>query len=120
MSAESCMMRSDFKSETARTADKPGMQTVEEDLLTLNAIAPDLLDHVPVLFEETVRGSLSYMLGAKESKNILDWFRTGELRNRQGVFSRLASVYGERASPIEKMIDRAFGIRIHDLLRQLA
>lgn len=114
------MMRSDLMTETHALADKPGIQTVEQDLLTLNEIAPDLLEHVPVLFEETVRGSLSYMLGAKESKNLLDYFRADELKNRQGVFSRLASVYGERASPIQKMIDRAFGIRVHDLLLQLA
>ena len=99
---------------------KPGIPTVEEDLLTLNAMAPDLLEHVPVLFEETVRGALSYMLGGKESGNVLAWFRGDELTNRQGVFARLASVYGERASPIQKMIDRVFGIRVHELLQQLS
>jgi hypothetical protein len=113
------MMRGDLRRETSALADEAGIETVEEDLFSLNAIAPDLLEHVPALFEETVRGSLSYMLGARESKKLLDWFRADELRNRDGVFSRLASVYGERASPLQIMIDRAFGIRVHHLLQQL-
>ncbi len=61
-------MQGDLKSETRGLADQAGIPTVEEDLLTLNAMAPDLLEHVPVLFEETVRGALSYMLGGKESE----------------------------------------------------
>jgi len=92
---------------------------VEEDLLTLNVIAPDLLERVPVLFAETVRESLSYMLGTKESGNVLGWFRESELANRAGVFDRLVSVYGAKASPIQKVIDRVFGMRVHELLWQL-
>jgi len=113
------MMESELKRETRGLVNQQGMQTVEEDLLTLNAMAPDLLEHVPVLFEETVRGSLSYMLGAKASRSMLEWFRANELTDRSGVFARLTSVYGERASPLQNMIDRVFGMRVHELLQQL-
>jgi hypothetical protein len=113
------MMESELKSETRGLADNPGTQTVEEDLFTLNVMAPDLLEQVPVLFEETVRGSLTYMLGARESRSMLEWFRAKELTDRHGVFARLASVYGERASPLQNMIDRVFGMRVHELLQQL-
>jgi len=95
------------------------MQSVEQDLFALNAIAPDLLEHVPVLFKETVRESLSYMLGTKESKGVLARFRDDELASRPEVFARLVSVYGTRASPLQKMIDRVFGMRVHNLLQQL-
>jgi hypothetical protein len=106
--------------EVARLRDQPEALSVEEDLFTLNAMAPDVLDQVPSLFAETVRESLSYMLGAKESGGVLAWFRGDELASRAGVFDRLVSVYGQRASPIQKMIDRVFGMRVHELLGRLA
>ena len=92
---------------------------VEEDLFSLNAMVPELLEHVPVLFEETVRDSLNYMLGTKESTGVISWFRGDELACRQGVFARLSAVYGEKASPLQIMIDRVFGMRVHELVRQL-
>jgi hypothetical protein len=113
------MMRGDLKSDLKERVEPPSEQSVEEDIFALNAIAPDLLEHLPHLFEETVRGALGYMLGTNESKGVLGGFRDGELGSREGVFARLASLYGERASPLQKMIDRVFGMRVHDLLRQL-
>ena len=119
------MMPQDLKSKTsdlakiAAIADQPEMQRVEQDLFSLNATAPDLLEHVPVMFEETVRESLTYMLGTNESRGVLAWFRGSELTSRQWVFARLTSVYGIRASPLQNMIDRVFGMRVHDLLLQL-
>lgn len=100
-------------------AGQPEAISVEEDLFALNAMAPDLLENVPILFEETVRESLTYMLGTKESTGVLSWFRGDELACRQGVFARLLAVYGDKASPLQNMIDRVFGMRVHELVRQL-
>jgi hypothetical protein len=113
------MMPLDLKNQVTAPSNQPEMQSVEQDLFALNAFAPDLLEHVPAMFEETVRQSLTYMLGSKESKGVLAWFRGSELVSRQWVFARLVSVYGDRASPLQKMIDRVFGIRIHELVQQL-
>jgi hypothetical protein len=112
------MMPLELKNE-AIIAGQPEMQSVEQDLFALNAIAPDLLEQVPVIFEATVRESLAYMLGSKESRGVLAWFLDNELASRQWVFARLASLYGDRASTLQNMIDRVFGMRVHDLLRQL-
>ena len=113
------MTRAESDGAVSELVEQPKAQSVEEDLFVLNAMAPELLEHVPVLFEETVRNSLSYMLGTKESSRVLSWFRGNELACRQGVFSRLLAVYGEKASPIQSMIDRVFGMRVHELVRQL-
>jgi hypothetical protein len=99
--------------------DSAGAQSVEEDLFALNALAPELLGGLPALFEETVRESLSYMLGTKESAGVLSWFQGDELKYRYGVYARLLELYGNKASPIQSMIDRVFGLRVHELLRQL-
>ena len=96
-----------------------GWQGVEEDLFSLDVMAPALLQDVPAIFEQTVRESLSYMVGAGESSRVLAWFHAGELACRQDVFARLSAVYGERASPIESVIDRVFGLRVHELVRKL-
>jgi hypothetical protein len=117
--SEPRMMPLDLKNNATDVADQPEMQGVEQDLFTLSAMAPDLLEQVPVIFEATVRESLAYMLGSKESRGVLAWFRDNELASRQWVFARLVSVYGTRASTLESMIDRVFGMRVHDLLRQL-
>jgi hypothetical protein len=113
------VMPAGFQGEVTGLLEQPETLSVEEDLFTLKAIAPDLVEEVPVLFAETVRESLSYMLGTKESGGVLAWFRGNELASRADVFDRLASVYGTRASPIQKLIDRVFGIRVHSLVEQL-
>jgi hypothetical protein len=99
--------------------ERPEAQSVEHDLFALNVMAPELVEHVPALFEEAVKDSLSYMLGSKESARVLSCFRANELESRQGVFERLLVVYGGKASPIQNMIDRVFGMRVHDLVRKL-
>ncbi len=113
------MTRAESQGAVSGLAQQPGTQSVEEDLFALNAMAPELLEHVPVLFEETVKDSLTYMLGTKESTGVLSWFRGNELACRQGVFARLLAVYGDKASPLQNMIDRVFGMRVHELVRQL-
>jgi len=113
------MTRAGFDGAVSELVERPEAQSVEEDLFVLNAMSPSLIEHVPVLFEETVKESLSYLLGAKESARVLGWFRGNELASRQGVFDRLTTLYGNRASPLESVIDRVFGMRVHELVRQL-
>jgi hypothetical protein len=111
--------RAEFEGGEGGLAGSPSAQGIEEDLFSLSALAPQLLADVPVLFEQTVRDSLSYMLGTRESAGVLSWFRGDELMCRDGVFARLLEVYGTKASPIQNMIDRVFGLRVHQLLQQL-
>ena len=118
---KSAVMAGHLRDEVAEIPNQAHAQNVEEDIFTLNAIAPDLLEHLPTLFEETVRESLGYMLGMEESRGVLARFRDDELASREVAFAKLLSVYGPaRASPLQKMIDRTFGIRVHNLLQQLA
>ena len=93
--------------------------SVEEDLFTLSAIAPELLEEIPALFGETVKESLAYVLGPSASKGVIEWLRSDELQSRQGVFARLAALYGERATPIEALIDRVFGLQVRALVQRL-
>jgi hypothetical protein len=114
---KAAVMPSNLESEVSGLSDQQGTGSIEEDLFSLNAMAPDLLEHVPALFEETVRGSLNHTLGTRESGAVLAHLSASELASRQAVFARLASLYGEEASSLQKMIDRAFAIRVQDLLR---
>jgi hypothetical protein len=114
------MTTTEFDQAVSILAKQPDVQSVEEDLFTLDAMAPQLLGQVPVLFEQTVKDTLSYMLGAKESADVIAWFRSSELGSRPGVFARLLTVYGDKASPLESVIDRVFGMRVHQLVQQVA
>lgn len=118
-SVEAQMISSELSLESKHAFEAKGMNGLEQDLFTLNAMAPDLLVCVPALFEESVKESLGYVLGMKETRGVLTWFREAELESRPEVFTRLASRYGDRASPLEKMIDQAFAKRVHDLLERL-
>jgi hypothetical protein len=99
--------------------DMPGMVGVEQDLFTLNAVAPSLLEQLPTIFEDAVRESLAYMLGRIESKCVLASFSPDQLVDRSEVFGRLVSLYNSRASPLQKGIDWAFQKRVHQLVNQL-
>jgi hypothetical protein len=109
----------DLTSQVTESPDLSEMGSLEEDLLSVNAVAPELLERLSVLFEETVRDALCYMLGEKASKDALGEFRKSELENRQAAFGRLTALYGPKASPLQKVIDRVFGMRVHDLLGQI-
>ncbi len=97
----------------------PGDESVEEDLFTLNAVAPSLLRQLPALFEEAVKDTLAFFLGTKESTGVLSYFRGVPLTDRSEVFGKLDSLYLDRASPLQRGIDRAFQIRVHRLVTQV-
>lgn len=92
------------------------MNALEEELFTLNSVAPYLVEKLPGLFEEAVREALGQMLGMKESTGVLRWLHDADLGSRPEVFERLASRYGDRASPLMSKIDEAFERRVHNLL----
>ena len=79
---------------------------MEEDLFTLNAAAPELLEQLPSLFEAAVKDSLRYNLDTNESRSVLASLQDIMLGDRSEVFGRLASLYGNRASPLQQSIDR--------------
>lgn len=94
-------------------------ETLEEEIFSINAIAPELLEHLPGLFEEAVRGSLTSMLGNTESKSVLASLSHVGLGNRLEVFRSLNSAYGHRASPLQKAVDRSFQALVHGLAMQV-
>lgn len=96
-----------------------GDERLEEEILSINAFAPDLLEHLPGLFEEAVRESLTIMLVPMESERVLASLNHVGLGNRPEVFRSLNSVYGHRASPLQKAVDRSFQGLVHDLARQV-
>ena len=110
------MISSELRVEAKNPAEVGAMNALEQDLFTLNATAPTLLDQLPGLFEEAVRESLGFMLGMKESTGVLRWLRDAQLSSRPEVFARLASRYGDRASPLQERIDEAFKRRVGNLL----
>ena len=110
------MISSELATNSSKAAGTRDMNDLEQDLFTLNATAPALLDQLPALFEEAVRESLGFMLGMKESTGVLRWLRDARLSSRPEVFARLASRYGDRASPLQDRIDEAFKRRVGNLL----
>jgi hypothetical protein len=115
-SVKAGLMSTELAADSNEKSDARGANELEQELFTLNAVAPALLEQLPGLFEEAVRESLSHILGMKESTGVLRWLHDAALGSRPEVFARLASRYGDRASPLQARIDEAFERRVRNLV----
>src|ERR1700756_511334 len=80
--------------------------SVEEDLRTLTALAPELVEALPKLFKKAVVDSIKSGMGGKDFGLVLDSLPGIGPEHRPLVFRFLDSLYGERAGELEQAIDR--------------
>ena len=93
--------------------------SIEEDLRTLNALVPGLVELLPKLFKKAVVDSIKSGIGGKDFGLVLDSPPGIGPEHRPLVFRFLDSLYGERASELERAIDRRFQSEVRQLLRKL-
>jgi hypothetical protein len=96
-----------------------GEDRLEQELFSINAVAPGVLEHLPRLFEEAVTESLTRILGARDASGILASLNRAGLGNRSEVFGLLDAICSHQASPLQKAVDRAFRTRVHNLAMQV-
>ena len=93
--------------------------SIEEDLRTLTALAPALVEALPKLFKKAVVDSIKSGMGGKDFGLVLDSLPGIGPEHRPLVFRFLDSLYGERAGELEQAIDRRFQSEVKQLLRKL-
>ena len=91
---------------------------IEEELRTLNALAPELLEVLPGVFKNAVVDSIRSGMGGHDFGLVLASLSGIGPEHRLYVFRFLDSLYGEKAEELERAIDRRFQSEVRQLLRK--
>ena len=98
----------------------PSKQTIEAELLDLQALAPDLIDDLRSLFKEAVTDSLASILGEDEARALVMQIAKTGFENKSVVFAALDSIFHRRDSQILKdAIVEEFHTNVHLLLEKM-
>lgn len=96
----------------------PRRQTVEEDLLALQVLAPDVAEDLPSLFKEAVTDSLARILGQNEARALMRLMARTNFESPYGVFGALDSVLQGGSKILREAIVEEFRVNVHLLLEK--
>ena len=94
----------------------PTRQTLEEDLLSLQALAPDMIEDLRCLFKEAVTDSLSSVLGENQAMALVKLISETDFENPPEVFAALDSIFRGGAQILKEAIIDEFRASVHLLL----
>ena len=96
----------------------PERQTVEEDLLALQVLAPDMAEDLHLLFKEAVTDSLASILGQKEARALMRRMVRTNFENPYMVFGALDSILHGSSQILRDAIVEEFRVNVHLLLEK--
>ena len=96
----------------------PKRHTVEEDLLSLQALAPDMAEDLHSLFKEAVTYSLVGILGANEARALVRQIAGTDLESPYAVFETLDSFLHGGSQTLRNAIVEEFRVNVHLLLEK--
>ena len=91
--------------------------TLEEEVLSLEQLAPHTLDQLPALFAESVVAVSTKVLGETTGEAFVRCIGDGKLRDPAEVYQRLDSFLLGGSGPIREAIMGEFRNRVHRLYR---
>jgi hypothetical protein len=94
----------------------PKRQTLEEDLLSLQALAPDMVEDLHSLFKEAVIESLANNLGRNEARALMRLMARTDFENPPEVFEAFDSIFYEGSQILRDAIVEEFRVNVHLLL----
>jgi hypothetical protein len=97
----------------------PKRQTIEEELLTLQAIAPDMAEDLYSLFEEAVTDSLANILEESGARALVRLMGEANIESPSEVFAILDSIFHEGSSTLKSAITEEFRMNVHLLLKKV-
>jgi hypothetical protein len=86
----------------------PRRQTLEEELLTLHALPPDMIEDLHSLFKEAVTDSLASILGQKEARTLMRRMARTDFENSSKFFEALNSIHHEGSQILKDTIIEEF------------
>jgi hypothetical protein len=96
----------------------PKRQTLEEDLLSLQALAPDMVEDLHSLFKEAVIDSLANTLGRNEARALMRLMARTDFENPREVFEALDSIFYGDSQILRDAIIEEFRVSVHLLLKK--
>ena len=97
----------------------PRRQTLEEELFTLRALAPDMIEDLPSVFKEAVTDSLTSILGEDKARAFLMLIAETEFASPSIVFGALDSILHEGSQILKDAIVKEFRANVHLLLEKV-
>ncbi len=91
--------------------------SLEEEILSLNSLAPRCLSQLPELFSESVVDAASRILGEATGEALVRCVGDSKLRDPDAVYDSLDSFLGGGAGDVKKVIQRVFAGKVHNLYR---
>jgi hypothetical protein len=96
----------------------PKRQTIEEDLLALQILAPDMIGDLHSLFKEAVTDSLANILGQKEARVLMRRMARTNFESPYTVFAALDSILRGSSQILRDAIVEEFRVNVHLLLEK--
>ena len=96
----------------------PKKQTIEEDLLSLQVLAPDMVEDLHSLFKEAVTDSLARILGENEARALTRQIAGTDFESPYNVFRALDSILHEGSRILRDAIVEEFRVNVHMLLEK--
>jgi hypothetical protein len=96
----------------------PKKQTIEEDSLSLQVLAPDMVEDLHSLFEEAVTDSLARILGENEARVLTRQIAGTDFESPYSVFRALDSILHEGSRILKDAIVEEFRVNVHMLLEK--
>lgn len=96
----------------------PKRQTVEEDLLSLQVLAPDMTEDLHTLFKEAVTDSLANILGQSEARTLMRLMARTNFESPYMVFEALDSILHGGSKILRDTIVEEFRVNVHLLLEK--
>lgn len=93
--------------------------TLEEDLFELQAITPEDVEDLPILFEEAVTDTLANLLGQNEARALVILLRGTDFGRRDEVFAALDSFFKEGSKIVKDAITEEFHAQAHLLAEKV-
>ena len=103
----------------SRAGSSSRRRTVEEELLTLQALEPKLAEDLPLLFEEAVTDSLMNILGESEGRALVVLIGEANFASPAKVFQVLDAFFQDASSILKDVIAREFHANVHLLLEKV-
>ena len=90
-------------------------QTLDEEMFTVNSLAPDMLAQLPLLFSDSVVDSVTNILGENSGEALVRSIGEESLRNPEKTYERLDAMFHDGSEMLKAAIREDFRVRLHRL-----
>jgi len=90
-------------------------QTLEEEILTVSSLAPDMIARLPSLFSDSVVDSVTNILGDGPGEALVRSIGEECLMSPEETYERLDSVFHAGSEILKSAIREDFRVRVHRL-----